>query len=126
MGQLLNENLTAVFAERDPSRRMAAIERLFDPECAFCDPRGRHTGHTALDQSVAALLSEFPDYAFSALGSADIVQDCGRLNWAFGPPDDPQRITGLDIVIVSRDRITTLYTFLNTPAPDGTSQGTGL
>lgn len=111
---LLIRNLHEVFGERDPLRRRAAIETLFVSPAQFSDPHGRHVGHAALDQAVSSLQAKFSDHMFTALGAVDALEDYGRLAWAFGPPADPRRVTGLDVAIVSDGRISALYTFLDT------------
>lgn len=113
--RLLIGNLHDVFGEREPIRRRAAIELLFAPQAHFSHPHGRHVGHAAVDEAVSALQAQFPEHTFTALGEVDALEDCGRLAWAFGPPDDPQRITGVDVAIISDGRITRLYTFLDAP-----------
>ena len=110
---LLVRNLHDVFGERDPARRAAAIEATFDRNCLFSDPRGRHVGHRGLEDAVVALQAQFPDHVFSQIGSVDALQDSGRLAWAFGPPHEPRRITGLDVAVVNAGRISALYTFLD-------------
>ena len=110
---LLVRNLHDVFGERNPALRAVAIEAVFDRNCIFSDPHGRHVGHRALEDAIAALQAQFPDHVFSEIGSVDALQDSGRLAWAFGPPHDPRRITGLDVVVVNGGRISALYTFLN-------------
>src|SRR5580698_362440 len=110
---LLVRNLHEVFGERDPERRTAAIEAIFDQNCLFSDPRGQHMGHRGLEDAVIALQEQFPDHIFSKIGSVDALQDCGRLAWAFGPSHDPHRITGLDVAVVNAGRISALYTFLD-------------
>jgi hypothetical protein len=110
---LMVRNLHEVFGEPDSTRRSAAIEALFEPDCIFSDPRGRHLGHRALEAAVVSLRAEFPDYAFSQIGSVDALQDSGRLAWAFGPAHEPRRITGLDVAVVNAGRISALYTFIN-------------
>ena len=111
--KLMVRNLHEVFGEPDSTRRSAAIEALFEPDCIFSDPRGRHLGHRALEAAVVSLRAEFPDYAFSQIGSVDALQDSGRLAWAFGPPHEPRRITGLDVAVVNLSRISALYTFID-------------
>lgn len=111
---LLTRNLYDFFGERDPRRRRTAIAMLFVPHAQFSDPHGRHIGHTALDEAVSALHAQFPDHASTALGEADAQKEFGRLAWAFGPPDDPQRTTGLDVAIFRGSRISALYTFVDT------------
>lgn len=111
---LLTRNLYDVFSERDPCRRRTAIAMLFVPHAQFSDPHGRHVGHIALDEAVSALHAQFPDHAFTALDEADAQEEYSRLAWAFGPPDDPQRTTRLDVAILRGSRISALYIFVDT------------
>jgi hypothetical protein len=90
---LLVRTLQEVFGERDPVRRTTAIEAIFNRDCLFSDPRGRHVGHRGLEDAVVALQAQFPDHVFSQIGSVDALQDSGRLAWAFGPPHESRRIT---------------------------------
>ena len=113
--QLLVENLSAVFGERDDTQRQAAIARLFATDCSFPDPRGTHVGHQALNASVAELRAALPDHVFTQIGSVDVVGNCGKLAWGLGSVREPLQITGIDVAIVRNDRIKALYTFLNTP-----------
>jgi SnoaL-like protein len=110
---LLVRNLHEVFGERDPVQRTTAIEAIFDRDGVFSDPRGRHVGHRALEDAVVTLQAQFPDHVFSQIGNVDALQDSGRLAWAFGPPHEPRRITGLDVAIVNAGRISALYTFVD-------------
>jgi len=112
---LLARNLHEVFGERDPTRRATAIEAIFDRDCLFSDPGGRHVGQRELEDAVVALQAQFPDHVFSQIGSVEAREDSGRLAWSFGPPDEPRRITGLDVVVVNAGRISALYTFLDPP-----------
>jgi hypothetical protein len=111
--KLLVRNLYEVFGERDPARRTTAIEAIFDRDCVFCDPRGRHVGHLGLEGAIVALQAQFPDHVFSQIGSVDALQDTGRLAWAFGSPHQSRRITGLDVAVVNAGWISALYTFLD-------------
>ena len=110
---LMVRNLCGVFGERDPARRAAAIEAVYDRDCLFSDPGGRHVGHGALEEAIVALQARFPDHVFSQIGGVDALEDSGRLAWAFGPPHDPRAITGLDVVVVKDGRISALYTFVD-------------
>jgi hypothetical protein len=110
---LLVRNLHEVFGERDPVRRRTTIEAIFDRDCVFSDPSGRHVGHRELEDAVVTLQAQFPDHLFTQIGSVDGLQDSGRLAWAFGPPSEPRRITGLDVAVVKVGRISALYTFLD-------------
>lgn len=110
---LLTRNLHEVFGERDPARRAAAIRALFAPDAVFSDPHGSYMGHRGLEQAVAALQARLPDYVFSEIGAPEVLEDGGRLAWAFGPPDDPSRITGRDEIVVKDGKIVALHTFLD-------------
>jgi hypothetical protein len=110
---LLTRNLHEVFGERDATRRRATIAALFTEDVAFADPYGHHTGHEALDRQAGDLLARSPDWVFQAIGAAQGVQDAGRLAWGFGPPGEPPRVTGLDVILVRQGRIAVLYTFLD-------------
>jgi hypothetical protein len=113
---LLKRNLLKVFGEHDPAKRRAAIEELFVEDLVFSDHHQRHVGREALDGAVRALHERLPGYAFKPIGGAQTLTDSGRLAWSFGPTEDPERITGLDVVVVRGDRIAALYAFLDEPA----------
>jgi hypothetical protein len=113
---LLRRNLHEVFGEHDSSKRRAVIEKLYVEDAVFSDPHDRNVGREALDQAVVALHKLSPGHAFKEIGPAQTLTDAGRLAWAFGPAEDPQRITGLDVIVVRGDRIAALYTFLDEPA----------
>jgi hypothetical protein len=112
---LLTRNLHEVFGERDPGKRAIAIKALYAPDSVFSDPHGHHIGHRALEDAVTALHAKLPGHVFTEINGPDVLQDSGRLAWAFGPPEDPRRITGLDVIVVKDGRIAALYTFLDAP-----------
>jgi hypothetical protein len=113
IAQLLKRNISEVFDEHDACRRRAAIADLFTEDCVFTGPAGRHVGYAALDRAVVALQGRFQGFRFSALGTPQIVQDAGRIAWAYGPPEDASRITGLDMIVTQGAKIAALYTFLD-------------
>jgi len=112
---LLKRNLHDVYGERDAEKRRASIADIWTPDAVFIDPDGRHLGQTALDEAVAGLQGRFPDYIFSELAPLQAFHGVGRLPWAFGPPSEPTKITGLDVGVVTEGRLSTLYTFLDPP-----------
>jgi hypothetical protein len=112
---LLVRNLLEVFGEHDPAKRRAVIGELFTEDFTFTDPNGRNSGHEALDEAVTALHKLLPGYVFKTRAPPQTLEDAGRLAWAFGPPEDPERVTGLDVIAVRGGRIAALYTFLDHP-----------
>jgi len=105
---LLVRNPYEVFGERDYHLRRAVIGELFDPDCVFSDPNARYVGQAELNEAVEKVQAGLPDHRFSQIGEVDLLKNGGRLAWGFGPPEDPHRITGLDVIVVNGDRIAAL------------------
>jgi ketosteroid isomerase-like protein len=113
VASLLTRNLHEVFGQPDAALRRAAIATLFTEDVTFADPHGQHAGHAALDRQVSDLLRRAPDWRFRILGPVQSVHDAGRLAWGFGPPGEPPRVTGLDVILTRDGKIAALYTFLD-------------
>ncbi|WP_029002904.1 nuclear transport factor 2 family protein [Azorhizobium doebereinerae] len=114
--QLLVRNLREVFGERDPVRRRAAIASLYAPEAVFADYRRSHRGWDGVDEAAAGVQAATPGFVFAMVGEAQVAEGAGRLRWAYGPPEDPRRVTGTDFALVREGRIIALYVFLDPPA----------
>ena len=111
---LMKQNLHGVFSERDAVKRRSLIARIWDTKGIFIDPHGRYVGHTAINDAAEQLQHRFPDFAFSELAEGDANSGVGRLPWGFGPPGEPRKLTGIDVLVTSDDgRITALYTFVD-------------
>ena len=111
---LMKENLLGVFSERDAGKRHSMIAKIWDRNGIFIDPHGRYVGHAAINDAAEQLQRKFPDFAFSELADGDAYSGVGRLPWGFGPPGEPRKITGVDVLVASDDRrITSLFTFLD-------------
>ena len=111
---LMKQNLLGVFSERDAVKRRFLIAKIWDTKGIFIDPHGRYVGHTAINDAAEQLQHRFPDFAFSELTDGDANSGVGRLPWGFGPPGEPPKITGIDVLVTSDDgRITALYTFVD-------------
>jgi hypothetical protein len=109
---LMKQNLLGVFGERDAVKRRSLIAKIWDTNGIFIDPEGRYVGHTGINDAVEQLQHRFPDFAFTELADGDANSGVGRLPWGFGPPGEPRKITGIDVLVASDDgRITALYTF---------------
>ena len=111
---LMKQNLLGVFSERDAEKRRSLIAKIWDSNCIFIDPEGRYVGHTGINDAAEQLRHRFPDFAFSVLADGDGNSGVGRLRWGFGPPSEPRKITGIDVLVASDDRrITAIYTFVD-------------
>ena len=113
--RLMKQNLLGVFSERDAEKRRSLIEKIWDTKGIFIDQHGRYVGHTAINDAAEQVQRRFPDFSFSELADGDAYSGVGRLPWGFGPPGEPRKMTGIDVLVASDDRrITALYTFLDT------------
>jgi len=111
---LMKQNLHGVFSERDAEKRRSLIAKIWDMKGIFIDPHGRYVGHTAINDAAEQVQRRFPDFAFSELADGDANSGVGRLSWGFGPPSEPRKMTGIDVLVASDDgRITALYTFVD-------------
>jgi len=105
--------LGGVFGERDAARRLAAIERIFSEDILFIDHNGARHGRAAVAESVAALHARFPDFRFTPASEPQVMDGAARLNWHFGPPSEPGKVTGTTVVVVRDGRIATMLVFLD-------------
>jgi len=111
---LMKQNLLGIFGERNAEKRRSMIAKLWEKEGIFVDPDGRWVGHAAINDSVEQLQGRFPNFAFSEWRDGDAYNGVGRLFWSFGPPDEPRKITGIDVCFTSdQGRITALCTFVD-------------
>jgi SnoaL-like domain len=113
---IMQANLERVFAERDATRRIAAIRELYAEDAELHEPHRSAQGHDAISQAVADLLAQLPpDFTFTAIRPALGHNGVGRLQWRSGPPGGPAAVTGTDVAHVTGGRIRTLHVFLDQP-----------
>ena len=111
---LLTRNLLGVFSEHDNDKRRLLIAKIWDKNGVFNDPESRWVGHAGINDAAEQLQRKFPDFAFSVLGDVVAYSGVGRLAWGFDPPNEPRKITGIDVLTASDDnRIVSLYTFVD-------------
>ena len=109
---LLRRNIDEVFGQPDAAKRREAIAELFTEDCIITAPSGLHHGRDAIDAEVVSLLERLPGFVFRD-GTARIIEGAGLIEWSFGPPGEPARITGTDIIVCRDGRIHHLMVFLN-------------
>jgi hypothetical protein len=91
--KIIERNLLEVFNGRDAGSRRAAIDELWNKDGVFIDPGGVHEGVEKINATADLLFTQFEGDVFSARGPGQSLYGVGRLPWAYGPPDDPQRMT---------------------------------
>jgi hypothetical protein len=118
LGRLMERNVSEVFGERDPGRRIRAIAELYAEDCGFYDAEGESIGQTAVSDHVRGILDEVPaGFAFRMVGPAEVIHDLGRLRWQMGAAGAPPVVSGMDVAVFADGKIQTLYTFIETPVP---------
>lgn len=113
---LMQANLTRVFGERDPARRMEAIRALYHDDAILHEPEASAQGHEAISQAVSDLLAHLPpDFVFTQIRPALGHNGLGRLQWQAGPPGGPAAVTGTDVARIEAGMIIALHVFLDQP-----------
>jgi len=109
----IERNLLELFNGRDAGSRRAAIDELWNRDGVFIDPGGVHEGVEKINATAELLFTQFEGYVFSARGPGQSLHGVGRLPWSYGPPDDPQRMTGTDVGVTKDGKLTALYVFVD-------------
>ncbi len=116
IARLMEANLLAVFDERDPGRRAAAIAKTYAPDVAWTDEDGVSVGHQALDTKAAALQNgALQGLHFVKSGPVRQTGDLGFLAWEVHTPDNVAVASGFDVALIADDRIAKLWTILTEP-----------
>ena len=115
--RLMQANAVRVFSERDPTRRLEAIDELYTADAVLTEPEGISKGRAAICDAVTELLSKLPPtFAFTPNGPAVGHHGVGRLLWKAGPPNGTAVVTGMDIAHFKGGRIQEIYVFLDPAA----------
>jgi hypothetical protein len=111
---LLQGNIARVFNERDPDRRLAALDELYTENATLCDPETAATGRKAISEAIDSLHRMLPPaFTFTSAGHAVGHNGAARLFWRAGPPDGPVAVTGIDVAFIENGRIKLLYVFVD-------------
>jgi hypothetical protein len=110
---VLNETefMTELFAtwiEPDVATRRAAIEAHFhgDVRLHHCDDE--FLGYEEVERFSDSLQSRFPGAEFTLAGQPQRLGDAIRAYWHFGPPSKPTAVSGMDFVILSDSKASSL------------------
>jgi SnoaL-like domain len=117
LDRLMQANIVRVFNERNPDRRLAALDELYTEDATLCDPETAATGRKAISEAIDSLHRMLPPaFVFTSVGHAVGHNGAGRLFWRAGPPDGPAAITGVDVAHIEGGRISLLYVFVDPAA----------
>lgn len=102
-----------VWNTTDPQVRRRGIGDLFADDATYVDPLGAAQGPEAIDRTVAAVQSRFPDLVFR-LGPVDAHHDQARFTWELGPAAGEALVVGFDVAVAGADgRLRNVYGFLD-------------
>lgn len=107
-------SLLGMWTQSDRTSRRTALEGLFRPDAHFQDADGEFVGCEALEGFSDSLQSRFPGARFT-LTAATRVGNAIRATWTFGPPERPDAVTGMDLLLIDGDSISQLYAFVERP-----------
>ncbi|WP_027502057.1 nuclear transport factor 2 family protein [Rhodococcus sp. UNC363MFTsu5.1] len=117
--RLMEENLLAVFNERDPQRRLTVVRRNYAPDVRWSDPEETVVGRDRLHEKAQELLDgPLSGLTFTQSGSVHQTANLGLLAFDVVPLDragagsrEPL-ISGYDVAIVEDDVIAQLFTVI--------------
>ena len=110
---LLKQHLYTVFGERDGAKRRAAIAAIWNKDGIFISSFGAFAGVNSIDGAIQKIQEQFPQFVCSELSAPQCFGCIGRSAWGYGLPNEAPQITGLNVAVVSNDRLSALYTFID-------------
>lgn len=97
----------------DPATRRREIGALFADDARYVDPLVAVEGHAAIDETVAAVQSQFPGLEFR-LGPVDSHHNQARFTWELGPAGGEALVVGFDVAVADDEgRLRQVYGFLD-------------
>lgn len=110
----LIERYLQIWNEREPARRRAAIDEVWTEDARYVDPLVVAEGHTAIDDTVAAVQHQFAGLAFRLGGPVDAHHDVARFTWELGPDGGEPVVIGFDVAVRADDgRLSAVHGFLD-------------
>jgi hypothetical protein len=111
--QLAIQNLLGIFGERDPSKRLAQMQKTYAAKITFYDPDKIVNGHAAVDEMISQLLESNPGWTFRPFGNVWVNCDLVMMEWKFGPDGQTAPIHGNDVMFIDGDgKIEKMYTLI--------------
>jgi SnoaL-like domain len=108
------ERYIAVWNETDAEARRGAIDALYSERARYTDPMVDAEGREAIDQTIAAVQSQFPGFVFRLAGDVDAHHNQARFTWELGPAGGEAPIVGFDVAVIDDDgRLETVLGFLD-------------
>jgi hypothetical protein len=111
--QLAKQNLLGIFGERDPSKRLAQMQKTYAANITFYDPDKIVNGHVAVDEMISQLLEGNPGWTFRPFGNVWVNCDLVMMEWEFGPDGQTAPVHGNDVMFINGEgKIEKMYTLI--------------
>ncbi|MEW5812491.1 MAG: nuclear transport factor 2 family protein [Actinomycetota bacterium] len=110
--RLMEENLLAVFNERDADARLAVVRRNYAADVRWSDAEETVVGQDRLHEKAQALLDgPLAGLDFTQAGPVHQVANMGYLNFeVYAPNSDQVLIAGFDVALIEDGVIAQLFT----------------
>lgn len=106
----------AVWNETDSLARLPKLKEIYRNDVAFFDHDGSTIGLANLNERITRLQQQNAHFTFS-LVKIDNSNNMVRYYWNFGPANQPDLISGMDLIILEGGKIRTLNVFLDKLPP---------
>lgn len=100
---LLAEQHIATINERDPARRTAISETIYNEDVAYED----------LGDDYDSLHEQYPQSMFSIVEPVKFERNIVRVKWKLGKPGMPAHSSGENILFLKDEKIKSLYVYID-------------
>lgn len=89
--------------ETDPVARVELVRRAWTGDGRHVDPLADVQGHSAIDEMVAGVQSQFPDATIRRTSAVDGHHDHVRYAWQLVTPDGTVVVSAIDVALLADD-----------------------
>jgi catechol 2,3-dioxygenase-like lactoylglutathione lyase family enzyme len=104
-----------IWNAKESEKRNEEVKEVYNEQIVFVTPGFEFTGYAKLNQFIDGLHTKNAGYVFTHQRPIESHHNLARLFWSFGPPSNPNAITGMDLFIIEDGRVQSLYVFLDAP-----------
>lgn len=101
-----------VWNNTDTKDRLIKMDELYQRNVSFYDHDGTVNGLEKLNERITTLQKKFSGFKFSLI-KIDASNNVLRYFWNFGPEANPTLISGMDLIILEKNKIRSLHVFLD-------------
>lgn len=103
----------AIWSERNAEIRASEISKVYTKDIEIIDPHSVAHGYKEAQELITNLQAKFPQRSFSLRKAIEEHHNVARLFWQFGTPEQPDQVTGQDVLILENGKIRQLLIFID-------------